>query len=138
MDGAESGHWSERLRQERIRRNWRQKDLADKLGATLVTVKRWERGYHLPDSYFRQKLCALFEQNAEALGFPSEDAPSAEEAAVEVPKALRRVMRDITTFAASEPHPLIEEIKQLAINELTPIEAISKLYELQQKARKEY
>jgi DNA mismatch repair protein MutS len=60
-------------------------------------------------------------------------------------KARRKAMRDITmpaawqmTLLASEPHPLVEEIKQLAIDELTPIEAISKLYELQQKARKEY
>jgi DNA mismatch repair protein MutS len=60
-------------------------------------------------------------------------------------KARRKAMRDITmpaawqmTLLASEPHPLVEEIKQLAIDELTPIEAISKLYELQQKAQKEY
>ncbi len=59
-------------------------------------------------------------------------------------KARRKAMRDITmpaawqmTLFASEPHPLIEELKTLAIDELTPIEAISKLYELQQRARKE-
>ncbi|MBE3557911.1 MAG: DNA mismatch repair protein MutS [Ktedonobacteraceae bacterium] len=57
----------------------------------------------------------------------------------------RKAMRDITmptawqmTLFAAEPHPLIEEIKHLAIDELTPIEAISKLYELQQKARRDY
>ena len=59
-------------------------------------------------------------------------------------KARRKAMRDMTmpaawqmTLLASEPHPLLEEIKNLAIDELTPIEAISKLYELQQKARRE-
>jgi transcriptional regulator with XRE-family HTH domain len=145
MNRAESGHWSERLRQERIQRNWRQKDLADQLGATIVTVKRWEQGHHLPSNYFRQKLCILFKQSAEALGFPSEGSLSAEEIAIEVLKARRRTMRNITvpaakqmTLLASEPHPLVEEIKQLAIDELTPIEAINKLYELQQKAHKEY
>jgi len=58
-------------------------------------------------------------------------------------KARRKAMQEITmpavtqmTLFSAEPHPLIEEIKQLAIDELTPIEAISKLYELQQKARK--
>ena len=57
-------------------------------------------------------------------------------------RARRKAMRDMTmpsawqmTLFASEPHPLIEEIKQLAIDELTPIEAISKLYELQQRAQ---
>ncbi|WP_242527236.1 DNA mismatch repair protein MutS [Ktedonosporobacter rubrisoli] len=56
----------------------------------------------------------------------------------------RKAMRDMTmpaawqmTLFAAEPHPLIEELKTLAIDELTPIEAISKLYELQQKARRD-
>ncbi|GAC1497441.1 MAG: DNA mismatch repair protein MutS [Ktedonobacteraceae bacterium] len=59
-------------------------------------------------------------------------------------KVRRKAMRDMTmpvawqmTLLAAEPHPLLEEIKDLAIDELTPIEAISKLYELQQKARRE-
>lgn len=59
-------------------------------------------------------------------------------------KARRKAMQDLKmpvawqmTLLEAEPHPLIEEIKQLAIDELTPIEAISKLYELQQRARKD-
>ncbi len=59
-------------------------------------------------------------------------------------KARRKAMREMVmptafqmTLFASEPHPLLEELKTLAIDELTPIEAISKLYELQQKARHE-
>ena len=40
----------------------------------------------------------------------------------------------LTLFSA-EPDPLIEELKALPIDELTPLEAISRLYELQQKAR---
>jgi DNA mismatch repair protein MutS len=59
-------------------------------------------------------------------------------------KARRKTMRDMTmpvawqmTLLAAESNPLVEEIKDLAIDELTPIEAISKLYELQQKARRE-
>ena len=58
-------------------------------------------------------------------------------------KARRKAMKDITmptawqmTLLASEAHPLVEEIKALAIEELTPIEAIRKLYELQQKAKR--
>jgi DNA mismatch repair protein MutS len=41
------------------------------------------------------------------------------------------------TLLAAEANPLLEELKTLAIDELTPIEAISKLYELQQKAKRE-
>ena len=59
-------------------------------------------------------------------------------------RARRKAMRDMTmpvawqmTLFASETHPLIEEIKNLAVDELTPIEAISKLYELQQRAQRE-
>ena len=58
-------------------------------------------------------------------------------------KARRKAMQEIATptvmqmtLFAAEQNPLIEEIKQLAIDELTPIEAIGKLYELQEKARK--
>lgn len=58
-------------------------------------------------------------------------------------KARRQAMQEIkvpavtqmTLFSAGQ-HPLIEELKQLAIDELTPIEAIGKLYELQEKASK--
>lgn len=60
-------------------------------------------------------------------------------------KTRRKAMRDITmpaawqmTLLAAEAHPLVEEIKTLSIDELTPMEAISKLYELQQRAKREY
>jgi len=59
-------------------------------------------------------------------------------------KVRRKAMRDMTmpaawqmTLFASEPHPLLEEIKTLAIDELTPLEAMSKLYELQQRAKRD-
>ncbi|MGH2507327.1 MAG: tetratricopeptide repeat protein [Ktedonobacteraceae bacterium] len=58
----------DQLRQERVRRNWRQQDLAEQLGTTVVTVKRWERGSQQPSAYFRLKLCALFDKSAEELG----------------------------------------------------------------------
>lgn len=82
MNGAESRPWSERLRQERIRHNWRQQDLADQLETTVITVKRWERGRQLPSSYFREKLCELFGTTPEALGFVSEAAAPQEEGLV--------------------------------------------------------
>ncbi len=40
----------------------------------------------------------------------------------------------LTLFAA-EPDPLIEELKALAVDELTPLEALTRLYELQRQAR---
>jgi DNA mismatch repair protein MutS len=54
----------------------------------------------------------------------------------------RKIMRAVQTppvmqmtLFSAEPHPLLETLKTLAIDELTPIEAISKLYELQKQAR---
>jgi tetratricopeptide (TPR) repeat protein/transcriptional regulator with XRE-family HTH domain len=61
------------LRQERIQRNWRQQDVADYVGTTVATVKRWERGSQQPSAYYREKLCALFGKSAEALGLILED-----------------------------------------------------------------
>jgi len=56
-------------------------------------------------------------------------------------RAMRDTMRDIVmpqalqlTLFSAEPDPLVEELKALAIDELTPLEVISRLYELQRKA----
>ncbi len=58
-------------------------------------------------------------------------------------KARRKAMKDMTmpvawqmTLVAPEQHPLVEELKSIAIDELSPIEAINKLYELQRKAKR--
>lgn len=61
-----------RLRQERIRQNWHQLDLADRLGTTPVTISRWESGSQQPSPYFREKLCVLFGKSPEALGLVPE------------------------------------------------------------------
>ena len=57
-------------------------------------------------------------------------------------KTRRKAMRDMVmppalqlTLFAAEPDPLLDELKDMAVDELTPLEAISKLYELQRKAR---
>ncbi|WIG58455.1 MAG: DNA mismatch repair protein MutS [Ktedonobacterales bacterium] len=56
-------------------------------------------------------------------------------------KIRRKAMREMVmpqsmqlTLFAAEPDPLLEELKTLPIDELTPLEAISRLYELQRKA----
>ena len=57
-------------------------------------------------------------------------------------KGRRKAMREMVmpetmqlTLFAAEPDPLVEELKALPIDELTPLEAISRLYELQRRAR---
>jgi DNA mismatch repair protein MutS len=44
------------------------------------------------------------------------------------------VARQLSLFP-TEPHPLVEALSRLDVNSLTPLEAISKLYELQRKAQ---
>lgn len=63
----------EALRAERIARNWSQRDVAEHLGVTVVTISRWERGIHAPGPYFRLRLCTLFNKDVVALGLLSSD-----------------------------------------------------------------
>lgn len=66
---------NEQLRQHRFRHNLRLKDVADKLGTTVTTVQRWERGSQQPSAYYRAKLCELFDVSPQELGFEEEEAP---------------------------------------------------------------
>ena len=70
---------NERLRQQRVQRNWRQQEVADQLGVALVTVQRWERGYQEPSAYYRVKLCALFGTSVQELGLLEALQPPAPE-----------------------------------------------------------
>src|SRR5579864_7095875 len=76
-EGTQSMSRNERLRQQRIARSWRQQEVADRLGTSLVTVQRWERGTQQPSAYFRVKLSALFGVSAQELGLLDELFPEA-------------------------------------------------------------
>src|SRR5579884_10004 len=67
------------LRQERLLRGWSQQVLADKLGTTIVTVSRWERGIQYPGPMMRLKLCMLFEKSESELGLFAEENEEMEE-----------------------------------------------------------
>lgn len=56
------------LKYERELKGWSQVYVAEKLGAQTNLVTRWEKGYAFPSPYYRQRLCQLFEKDAEALG----------------------------------------------------------------------
>src|SRR5205823_510675 len=62
----------QRLRQERERRGWSRSYVAEQVEVDIATVERWERGERMPQPHYRQKLCVLFEQNAQDLGCLSE------------------------------------------------------------------
>lgn len=57
-----------RLKQARELRGWSQAKVAEEIGTDATTVSRWERGLFSPTPYFRERLCKLFNQNAEELG----------------------------------------------------------------------
>jgi transcriptional regulator with XRE-family HTH domain len=65
-----------RLRRERELRSWSQGELAEKVGASSLTVSRWERGMSLPTPQYRQQLCEVFGKSAQELGFIQDDLQS--------------------------------------------------------------
>ena len=84
---------------------------------------------------------------AQLAGIPRQVVRRAEEVLEDLERrgdahARRRAMREIVmpqamqlTLFTAEPDPLVEELKTMAIDELTPLEAISRLYDIQRRAR---
>jgi transcriptional regulator with XRE-family HTH domain len=67
------------LRHERERRGWSRNYVAEQVEVDVVTVGRWERGERLPHPVYRQKLCTLFEMNAQSLGLFTEPSLNLDE-----------------------------------------------------------
>lgn len=73
------------LRNARLARHWSQKEVANQLQVSLVTVNRWEQGVTTPAPYYCRKLCELFACSAAELGLAPHqetalpDASSSEE-----------------------------------------------------------
>src|SRR5947209_19306425 len=59
---------NERLRRARRLKGWSQADLAEEVGTSFEIVSRWERGVTAPNSYYRERLCAVLGQAAGGLG----------------------------------------------------------------------
>ncbi|MBV9230722.1 MAG: tetratricopeptide repeat protein [Chloroflexi bacterium] len=70
---------NERLKAQRIKKNWTQVYVATQIGANDTEVSRWETGSAVPGLYFREKLCALFGTTSEELGFASSPPEAAQE-----------------------------------------------------------
>jgi transcriptional regulator with XRE-family HTH domain len=87
MDFSMSNKQIPRLRQERERRGWSREYLAEHVQVDVVTVGRWERGQRLPHPIYRQKLCDLFEMNAEQLGLFLEPSQEREEDAMDLDRS---------------------------------------------------
>src|SRR6266700_5521597 len=72
QESKKAGIPKQMLRKARERRGWTQQELADKLGTTPLAINRWEQGKTFPSSFYRTKLCDVFETSAEALGLVRE------------------------------------------------------------------
>jgi transcriptional regulator with XRE-family HTH domain len=116
---------NEQLRQQRIGRNWRQQDLADQLGVTVVTIQRWERGFQQPGAYYRVKLCTLFGLSSQELGLVEGFPPPPESAtgdAAQVAGALSEETALWTVPYARNPHftgrdDLLQQLEQRSAGE---------------------
>jgi len=60
---------NKQLKEARELRGWSQKYVAEQIGVDPIYISRWERGVVQPSSFYRPKLCELFDKNAEELGF---------------------------------------------------------------------
>lgn len=59
------------LRQERLKRNWSQSDLARMVEVSTDTVRSWETGLRRPSPVNQTRLCQVFNLPPERLGLPS-------------------------------------------------------------------
>jgi tetratricopeptide (TPR) repeat protein/DNA-binding XRE family transcriptional regulator len=74
------------LRQQRERHHWTQTELAQMIGATYLSVCRWESGATVPSLYYRKRLCDVFGLPPEALGLaPAHGAAEVAEHAPQAP-----------------------------------------------------
>ena len=63
------------IRQLREERGWSQQELAQRLGASMNTVYRWERGQAKPTWVYRRRLADLFGVKVAEIAFgPAEQA----------------------------------------------------------------
>ncbi|SRR6266487_2280707 len=79
---------NERLKAQRLKKNWTQVYVATRIGTSDVEVSRWETGVAEPTLYFREQLCALFSATPEALGFISPAETAREEHFTQLPTSL--------------------------------------------------
>jgi len=54
------------LRQERVSRGWSRWKLASLIECDEQAVSRWERGETVPNKFFRERLCRVFDKSIEA------------------------------------------------------------------------
>ncbi len=75
MNTSHATSIGQRLQRERIRLNWSQERLAEAIGTTARSINRWERDKAVPQHHYREQLCHIFQQHADALFRTEEHTP---------------------------------------------------------------
>ena len=98
-----------RLQIEREIKGWSRKYVANEIQVSEYTIGQWERGEHVPYPEHIQKLCTLFDKNADALGLAGIPAEMIVEILAEVTEE-----QDCTTI--SSPHEQQREDSAFVFN----------------------
>ena len=109
-----------RLKHARLVQGWSQQHVAEAIGSTHVNVSRWERSITSPSPYFHQRLCALFDMDAVALGLVEELAETtASIGSTTEPGGIydHTIPHPLTTSALVGRDQFITHLKQLLFND---------------------
>jgi tetratricopeptide (TPR) repeat protein/transcriptional regulator with XRE-family HTH domain len=99
MEKSRKGTPNPRLKHERELRGWSQEDVAERIGAASLSVRRWEHGTSFPNPYFRQQLSSLFGKNLQELGLIPDQGEVERETAL--PDSLLNQRGELSTSATS-------------------------------------
>lgn len=96
-----------RLIEARKHHQWSQQEVADRLGTTQHNVSRWELGATTPGSYFRAKLCDLFDMTPQQLGLMKQArlSPGASAAANAEPVPIQTPSPEEASTLWAVPYP---------------------------------
>src|SRR5207245_6281558 len=94
------------LKWARMRTQWKQQQVADKLEVSRVTVNRWENDLQLPSAYYLKQLVAILDLN-------EKDADALYRAAAQVPPIIDNLPFHRNPFFTGREEHLDQLRKQL-------------------------
>lgn len=115
----------QRLRYERHYLKLSQEALADLLGTTTRSIRRWEQNATLPQPFYREKLCQLFKKEAKVL-FPTKEQENENHIVITPQWNLSHRRNPLFTGREQVFHQMQEALEQGWIAALTGIGGIGK------------
>ena len=132
----------DRIKEERIKKNYSQEILADKVGVSRVAVTKWESGQTFNLKLINlMKLCKLLDISVDYLIFGGTRQPYEKQHAAEIKDDEYKL--DLSPFSCEEVQLLADvadDIKSIGKNDFpaykTGVEAISNAVKVGRKAKK--